>query len=41
MAEAQQKIQDTISSVSGNRSAFDTFDRMAAKVDQMKALPEK
>jgi phage shock protein A len=34
-AEAQQKIQDTISSVSGNRSAFDAFDRMAQKVDQM------
>jgi phage shock protein A len=36
-AEAQQKIQDTISSVSGNRSAFDAFDRMSAKVDQMEA----
>jgi phage shock protein A len=36
-AEAQQKIQDTISSVSGNRSAFDAFDRMAQKVDQMEA----
>jgi phage shock protein A len=36
-AEAQQKIQDTISSVSGNRTAFDAFDRMAAKVDQMEA----
>ena len=36
-AEAQQKIQDTISSVSGNRSAFDAFDRMAAKVDQLEA----
>jgi len=36
-AEAQQKIQSTISSVTGNRSAFDTFDRMAAKVDQMEA----
>ncbi|MDR0657009.1 MAG: PspA/IM30 family protein [Treponema sp.] len=36
-AEAQQKIQDTISNVSGNRSAFDAFDRMAAKVDQMEA----
>ena len=36
-AEAQQKIQNTISSVSGNRSAFDAFDRMAAKVDQMEA----
>jgi phage shock protein A len=36
-AEAQQKIQDTISNVSGNRSAFDAFDRMAQKVDQMEA----
>ena len=36
-AEAQQKIQSTMSSLTGNRSAFDTFDRMAAKVDQMEA----
>ena len=36
-AEAQQKIQNNISSVSGNRSAFDAFDRMSAKVDQMEA----
>jgi phage shock protein A len=36
-AEAQQKIQSTISSVSGNRTAFDAFDRMAQKVDQMEA----
>ena len=36
-AEAQQKIQNTISSVSGNRTAFDAFDRMTAKVDQMEA----
>ena len=36
-AEAQQKIQNTISSVSGNRGAFDAFDRMAQKVDQMEA----
>jgi phage shock protein A len=36
-AEAQQKIQNTISSVSGNRTAFDAFDRMAQKVDQMEA----
>ena len=36
-AEAQQKIQSTISSVTGNRSAFDAFDRMAAKVDQLEA----
>ncbi len=36
-AEAQQKIQQTISSVSGNTSAFDAFDRMAQKVDQLEA----
>jgi phage shock protein A len=36
-AEAQQKIQSTISSVSGSRTAFDAFDRMAQKVDQMEA----
>ncbi|MFP3091484.1 PspA/IM30 family protein [Treponema sp. TIM-1] len=39
-AEAQQKIQNTISSVSGNRTAFDAFDRMAQKVDQMEAQAE-
>ncbi|MDR1950260.1 MAG: PspA/IM30 family protein [Spirochaetaceae bacterium] len=39
-AEAQQKIQSTISSVSGNRTAFDAFDRMAQKVDQMEAEAE-
>jgi phage shock protein A len=36
-AEAQQKIQDTISNISGSTSAFEAFDRMAAKVDQMEA----
>jgi phage shock protein A len=39
-AEAQQKIQNTISSVDGNRSAFDAFDRMAQKVDQMEVQAE-
>ena len=39
-AEAQQKIQDTISTVSGNKSAFDAFDRMAAKVDHMEAMAD-
>ena len=39
-AEAQQKIQNTMSSVSGNRSAFDAFDRMAQKVDHMEAQAE-
>lgn len=36
-AEAQQKIQSTISNVTGNTSAFEAFDRMAQKVDQMEA----
>ena len=36
-AEAQQKIQSTISNLAGNSSAFDAFDRMAAKVDQLEA----
>jgi phage shock protein A len=36
-AEAQEKIQNTISSVSGSTSAFEAFDRMAAKVDQLEA----
>ncbi|MDR3248359.1 MAG: PspA/IM30 family protein [Treponema sp.] len=36
-AEAQQKIQTTMSSVAGNRTAFDAFDRMAQKVDQLEA----
>jgi phage shock protein A len=39
-AEAQQKIQSTISSVSGNRTAFDAFDRMSQKVDQLEAEAE-
>jgi phage shock protein A len=39
-AEAQQKIQSTISSISGSHSAFDAFDRMAQKVDQMEAQAE-
>jgi phage shock protein A len=36
-AEAQEKIQSVVSSVSGNTSAFEAFDRMAAKVDQLEA----
>jgi phage shock protein A len=39
-AEAQQKIQSTITSMSGNRTAFEAFDRMADKVDQMEAHNE-
>jgi phage shock protein A len=36
-AEAQQKIQSTMSSVSGNRNAFNAFDRISQKVDQLEA----
>lgn len=39
-AEAQQKIQNTLSNVSGNTSAFDTFDRMSQKVDMLEAQAE-
>ena len=35
-AEAQQQIHDTISGL-GDNSAFDSFERMAQKVDQMEA----
>jgi phage shock protein A len=35
-AEAQKQIQQTMGSLSGG-SQFDTFDRMAAKVDQLEA----
>jgi phage shock protein A len=36
-AEAQERIQSTISSVTGNTSAFEAFDRMATKVDELEA----
>lgn len=36
-AQAQEKIQKTLTSMSGNTSAFDTFDRMAKKVDELEA----
>jgi phage shock protein A len=39
-AEAQQKIQATVSTVAGDQSAFDAFDRMAQKVDEMEAENE-
>jgi phage shock protein A len=39
-AEAQEKINQTMSSLSGNKSAFDTFDRMAKKVDEIEARAE-
>jgi phage shock protein A len=38
-AEAQQRIQATISAT-GNTSAFDAFDRMAAKVEEAEAHAE-
>ncbi|HSV56402.1 MAG TPA: PspA/IM30 family protein [Magnetospirillaceae bacterium] len=39
-AEAQEKIQKTLTSISGNSSAFDTFDRMSKKVDELEARVE-
>ncbi len=39
-AEAQEKINKTMSSISGNKSAFDTFDRMSKKVDEIEARAE-
>ena len=39
-AEAQEKINQTMSSLSGNKSAFDTFDRMAKKIDELEARTE-
>jgi phage shock protein A len=39
-AEAQQKIQSTITSMSGNRTAFEAFDRMSDKIDQLEAHNE-
>jgi phage shock protein A len=39
-AEAQDKINKTMSSIAGNKSAFETFDRMAKKVDEIEARAE-
>lgn len=39
-AEAQEKINKTMSSIAGNKSAFDTFDRMAKKIDELEARTE-
>lgn len=39
-AEAQEKINKTMSSLQGNKSAFDTFDRMAKKIDELEARTE-
>jgi phage shock protein A len=36
-AEAEQKIQDTMSGMDDGKASFDTFDRMAQKVDEMEA----
>jgi phage shock protein A len=36
-AEAQQKIQDTMSGMSENADSFDTFSRMSEKVDELEA----
>jgi phage shock protein A len=36
-AEAEQKIQDTMSGMDGSKAAFDTFSRMSQKVDEMEA----
>lgn len=39
-AEAQEKINKTMSSLSGNTSSFDTFERMSQKVDELEARAE-
>jgi phage shock protein A len=39
-AEAQERINQTMTSISGNRSAFDSFDRMAKKVDELESRAE-
>ena len=39
-AEAQEKIQKTLTGMASNASAFDTFDRMAKKVDEIEARAE-
>lgn len=36
-AEAQEKIQQTMTSVSSNKSAFEAFDRMSEKIDTLEA----
>jgi phage shock protein A len=39
-AEAEQKIQDTMSGMDGNKDSFDTFNRMSQKVDELEARAE-
>jgi phage shock protein A len=36
-AEAEQKIQDTMSGMDGGKTSLDTFNRMAEKVDELEA----
>jgi phage shock protein A len=36
-AEAQQKIQDTMSGMTGKKDSFDTFNRMEEKVNELEA----
>jgi phage shock protein A len=36
-AEAQQKIHSTMASIAGNKTGFDTFERMSQKVDALEA----
>lgn len=39
-AEAQERINQTMSSLAGNKSAFETFERMERKVDEIEARAE-
>jgi phage shock protein A len=39
-AEAEQKIQDTMSGMDGGKDTFDTFNRMSQKVDELEARAE-
>ncbi|HNY99428.1 MAG TPA: PspA/IM30 family protein, partial [Rectinema sp.] len=39
-AEAQQRITQTMSSMAGNKSAFETFERMERKIEEVEAQAE-
>jgi phage shock protein A len=39
-AEAEQRIQDTMSGMDGGKDTFDTFNRMSQKVDELEARAE-
>jgi phage shock protein A len=39
-AEAEQKIQDTMSGMEGSKASFNTFERMSQKVDELEARAE-